>query len=395
MVQRFDAIIIGASFAGLAVASRLRGDVLVIDKYPIGSRQRSACGTFLSVPETVGLPEAVLQVSDHAVLHAPRVPSYGLADPLCTLDYERFCRAFFGHSSAAFLQASIKGLSNDTDPMEVVTDRGRFQARCVVDASGWRAVAASLLDPTFVDRHELSYGLETSTSYAADIFYFWLDRNVQKDGVAWIFPAGATSRIGLASYRSETIKASRVHDFLRKTGTDPTTFHGGFFPHRLRRATIGNVFLVGDSAGQCLPLTGEGIRPAVYFGQRCGDLVQQYIEGKLSLDKALRAYRRNVERFRVHYNFLSLAEHTLPRMPVPALRGLLRVLDIQAANRWCLRKYLEMMPLEPRLMASTPPGDQTEPAARATTRTSGIAAAPARRRRAGEPMSRPPRGVHR
>jgi len=50
---RYDAIIVGASFAGLAVASRLRGNVLIIDKKDIGTGQTSACGTLLSVPQAL------------------------------------------------------------------------------------------------------------------------------------------------------------------------------------------------------------------------------------------------------------------------------------------------------------------------------------------------------
>ena len=45
----YDAIIAGASFAGLATAMQLRGyRVLLIDQYPVGAHQMSACGTPIS-----------------------------------------------------------------------------------------------------------------------------------------------------------------------------------------------------------------------------------------------------------------------------------------------------------------------------------------------------------
>ena len=38
-----DAIIAGASFAGLILADNLDGDILLIDRKEIGSKQTSAC----------------------------------------------------------------------------------------------------------------------------------------------------------------------------------------------------------------------------------------------------------------------------------------------------------------------------------------------------------------
>lgn len=47
-------------------------------------------------------------------------------------------------------------------------------------------------------------------------------------------------------------------------------WQGNWFPHRLREAGDSATFFVGDSAGHCLPLSGEGIRTAFYFGIVCG-----------------------------------------------------------------------------------------------------------------------------
>lgn len=42
--SEYDAIIVGASFAGLTVARELRGEVLLLDAHEVGSHQTSACG---------------------------------------------------------------------------------------------------------------------------------------------------------------------------------------------------------------------------------------------------------------------------------------------------------------------------------------------------------------
>ncbi len=49
-MKRYDIIIAGASFAGLAVASRITdGKVLLIGRKKIGTRQQSACGTTIKM----------------------------------------------------------------------------------------------------------------------------------------------------------------------------------------------------------------------------------------------------------------------------------------------------------------------------------------------------------
>ena len=40
------------------------------------------------------------------------------------------------------------------------------------------------------------------------------------------------------------------------------------------------MFFVGDSAGHCLPLSGEGIRTAFYFGIACGRELRAVLAGE-------------------------------------------------------------------------------------------------------------------
>lgn len=53
MVGDWDAIVVGASFGGLAAAMELEGAdrVLLIDRQPVGEGETSACGTQLRVLE--------------------------------------------------------------------------------------------------------------------------------------------------------------------------------------------------------------------------------------------------------------------------------------------------------------------------------------------------------
>ena len=71
MLREHDAIVVGGNFAGLAVARRLRGRVLLVDRHDVGAVQTSACATPLWVPQALGLEDSVLQIHTRVVVHAP------------------------------------------------------------------------------------------------------------------------------------------------------------------------------------------------------------------------------------------------------------------------------------------------------------------------------------
>ena len=70
-VSEYDAIVVGASFGGLAVARRLHGRVLLLDRNEVGAVQTSACGTPLWVPRVLGVESSVLQVHDRLTVRTP------------------------------------------------------------------------------------------------------------------------------------------------------------------------------------------------------------------------------------------------------------------------------------------------------------------------------------
>src|SRR6266498_4904946 len=105
----YDAIIVGASFAGLAVARRLTGRVLLLDRNEVGAVQTSACGTPLWVPEALGVADSVLQVHERLTIRTgAHTISYDLsALPFCTFDYRRFCQGLLSQCQARFLRTPV------------------------------------------------------------------------------------------------------------------------------------------------------------------------------------------------------------------------------------------------------------------------------------------------
>lgn len=119
----------------------------------------------------------------------------------------------------------------------------------------------------------------------------------------------------MGTYLKDHHLASPFEAFLESLGLARAGTHGGYFPARLQEPTQGNIFRVGDSAGQCLPLTGEGIRPAIYFGQACGAIIQRILDGEMGLEKGLEFYRSFVLRHRGLYRALRWAQTLMGTLP--------------------------------------------------------------------------------
>lgn len=345
MQRDYDAIVVGASFAGLAVARQLRGEVLLLDKNEVGAVQTSACGTPFWVAQALGVQESVLRVHDRLVLHTRgRTVIFDLSDvPFCTVDYWKFCRGLLAQCRARFLRATVTGLTR----AGVETSEGRFSAPLLVDCSGWRGVLANGGRTAAPAGHSFSFGIETKAPPEDAGLVFWLDSRVIPRGMAWLFPVAAGSLIGLGSYGGETKLLPRLHRFLEELRTCPGRYHGAYFPNALRPATVGRVFAVGDAAGHCLPLTAEGIRPALFFGQECGKIVQQIMDGRCSHEEGLARYRSLVERFSWAYRWLRRAQWLAAHAPSRWL-GLIAMM----ANRPRLRapwwpRYGRFGPLDP------------------------------------------------
>ncbi len=321
----YEVIIAGGSFAGLAVAAQLRGRrVLLVEPHTIGAVQTSACGTLLAVLEATGTMDSLLQIHDQFVLHLrDRMVEYTLPYPFCTFDYRAFCYRLLAQSDAEILHASVLSHHGHT----VYTNRGSFEAEILVDASGWRAALATNSGRQTEPHRGKSFGLGTVIPVAADGLHFYYDSpRLGPHNVGWLFPTGDFSRAGFASYRGRTQLNQGLSNFVQdQFGRSPDDRHGGYFPYRSQPVTSGQVFRVGDAAGQCLPFSGEGIRPALYFGAAAGRLVRRVLDGELRAADALRSYRQFVEQHRPAYRVLLAAQKILPGLPmtwIEALAGL-------------------------------------------------------------------------
>lgn len=343
--MRYEVIVVGASFAGLAVAAPLRGKrVLLVDRKPIGSGQASTCGTLVSTLEALGLGDAILQVHQRIVVHTPgRTFVYPLPEPYCTFDYALLCRRLREQGDAEFLLTAALRVEGDV----VHTSRGAFAGEIIVDASGWRAVLGRQLAAGLTRPDRLNFGIETTVPYRDDGLHFWYDpRGLLPRGVTWVFPTGHVARVGIGSFQGTIRLADGLQRFLGQLGLAREGIHGGYFPHGLREPVVGELFLVGDAAGQCPGLTAEGIRPALFFGTHLGRLLRLALDGETSPAEVRGAYRELVATRKTGYELLCLAQRVLPWSPLPVVQGVLALASWRPLLGWWLQSYLRAFRLE-------------------------------------------------
>ncbi len=337
--MKYDVIIAGAGFAGLAAAGELTGKrVLLIDRYEIGAHQTSACGTLLGVMQALDALDCVLQIHPRIVVNGPRGPlDYPLPHSFCTFEFEKLMRKLARRADAEFVLAEVTGARGHV----VQTTRGDFEADVLIDATGWRAALAQSISPRHVDKRTMSFGVETEQRYRGEGLLFWYDPvRYRPKAPIWIFPCGDESRIGIASYVGETKLKDDLETFNRALGLGADALHGTYFPYALRAPTVGNLFVVGDAAGHCFGVTGEGIRGALYFGQAVGQTVRRVLDGEVSLARGQAEYRRRVYNHRIYFVLLFWIQKIFSNAPPRLADAILRFFDLPFLLPLVVRVYV-------------------------------------------------------
>ena len=334
-----DVLVCGASFAGLAIARELAGsgaDVLLVDRYEVGERATSACAAPRPWLEAMGVAASVRQEIPCMTFHTPHGSvRYRLPWSWAAFDYRDLCQQLFAQTDARFEIATVTGRRNGG----VLTDRGVLRAPLVVDALGWRRVLAG--EPNQPPEAPLSRGLEVHPDGGARDLDVWIERSLVRYGYGWSVPAGEELRVGVGSYEPRDHVRRATVELAERLARDPVRYQGNWFPHRLRRAAQDDVFFVGDSAGHCFPLSGEGIRTAFYFGIACGRELRSVLSGERSRDEALRSYARFSASHSRAFGLALRLQWLVPRLPPRVLTFALRALARQSLVNRAFGWYLD------------------------------------------------------
>jgi menaquinone-9 beta-reductase len=336
-----DVLVCGASFAGLAVARELAGSgaaVLVVDRYEIGERATSACAAPTPWLHAMGVERSIRQELPCMGFHTPHGSArFRLPWSWSSFDYRELCTALWEQADARFEVAKVDGRTGDT----VHTDRGDLTAPLIVDALGWRRVlglGANVQPP----EARISRGLEVHPHDARGTdLDVWIDRSVVRSGYAWSVPAAGERRIGVGSYEPRDHVKEPTQEMARRLASDAVRYQGNWFPHQLRPAVEDGVAFVGDSAGHCFPLSGEGIRTAFYFGIACGRELRAVLAGAKRREQALADYAAFSAAHAPAFRLALSLQRLVPALPPRLLTAALKVIGRERPTRRAFDWYLD------------------------------------------------------
>ena len=322
-----DVLIVGAGPAGSMTAktvAELGADVIFIEEHETPGTP-VFCGEGLSISGILNAgiepvePYVCQQITTARVvapngktvdLHATDWTGY-------TLDRSEFDKALAENAVKAgaklMTKVSATGVIKDGDQVvgvKAVKDgkEVEFRAKVVIGADGhWSIIRRSAGLANYFDdwvtcaQYKLS-GLNLPDSAINE---FWVGAKYAPGGYAWVFPKNnKVANIGVGVRDKHTKPAVEyLKDFIandprfRNAKIEKTS--GGICPvsGTLDRIVMDGLILVGDSAGQLIPMTGAGIHCSIESGKIAGRVAVEAIRDGDVSEEGLRAYRDEFDKY--------------------------------------------------------------------------------------------------
>jgi flavin-dependent dehydrogenase len=294
MIQRYDLVIVGGSFAGLACArtAALHGlKVAVIDGKPEpGARVHTTGIVVKEASDDFDLPSRLMRKIRGVRLYAPNDRSLDLSAPgyfFQATDTPGVLRWMAGEAERAGTRLLYgEKFSGATEHARgVAIPSLGLHASFLVGADGARSNVAERfgLDR---NRHFLA-GLEIECEPLEQLdtrfLHCFADSRIAPGYIAWIVPGVDHTQIGVAARRPAKPDLGaflvRLKTVLDIREIKVVSRRGGLIPSggTLRRLGTNRVMLIGDAAGMVSPVTGGGIHTSLHFGRRAAQLVSNYL----------------------------------------------------------------------------------------------------------------------
>ena len=307
---RYDVIVVGAGFAGLACARELAMHglrVCVIDrKQDLGERMHTtgilvqeAC----DAPLLAGLPPALVRAVPHVRLYAPNLRSVRLGAEgyrFYTTDTPALLR-WMGQRAEACGVELKRGLAF-RDATRTTTGwrlDGIGEARVLVGADGARSRVAEKLGLGRVDQylHGVEYEFDGFALREPDALHCFISKRFAPGYLGWVAQTPTGVQAGLARrYRSGGTHVPDMAGFLQHvapmTGLSvtrrPDSIRAGLIPcgGPVRPMQREDIVLIGDAAGMVSPLTAGGIHAGLRHGAMVGRSLARSLSGRAGPDVA-------------------------------------------------------------------------------------------------------------
>ncbi len=296
MVRKFDLVVVGGSFAGLACArtAALRGlKVAVVDaKKEPGARVRTTGIVVKEASDDFDLPARLMRKVRGVRLYAPddraldlHAPGYffqatdtrgvlrWMADEAARAGAELMYGARFEHALEHARGVALASLGLHT--------------RFLVGADGARSRVAECFGLARNKRFLTGMEIECEELKGFDprFLHCFADSKIAPGYIAWVVPGVGVTQIGVAATKpakpdlGQFLRRLKTFCDLREIKTEER--RSGLIPTGGTLSNLGtrHVMLVGDAAGMVSPVTGGGIHTALNFGRRAAQLVSDHLDG--------------------------------------------------------------------------------------------------------------------
>lgn len=317
----FDLIVVGGGPAGTmaayhAVQAGL--EVLIIDKsnFP----RLKPCGGGIATKAMALLPFSIEEVLETATgtlnmgLHYDEPHEFNINGFICGFvvreKFDEFMLNKTIEAGSEFLKIeSLDGVDETDDDVCVTIDGGtKLKAKYMVAADGANSRVRRLVEP----RLDFSRGfaLEGLVPYTrlSHIPKMEFDFGCVDYGYGWMFPKGDHINVGIYTCNSDvSISKAELREYSqKKLGTDEIDDVVGFplgFGGNTYQQTTERVLFVGDAAGFCEPMFGEGIHNALKSGTFAGKAVAAAVKGNRKIGKRYNEMLQEIRQDMVRCNY--------------------------------------------------------------------------------------------
>ncbi len=294
MPHTFDAVIVGASFAGLACARTLalKGlDVVVIDSKPEpGARVRTTGIMVKEATDDYDIPAHLMRKVRGVRLYSPDDRNVSLSAPgyyFQATDTPALLRWMASEAQIAgakfIFGAKFENATRESKT--VFLPAQGIRARFLIGADGARSRVAKAFGLGINTRFLAGLEIECEPIDGIDprFLHCFADSNIAPGYIGWVVPGHGVTQIGVAARFGKKPELAalieRANRLWNVSDLRVVERRSGLIPSGgpVSRIGEGRVLLIGDAAGVVSPVTGGGIHTALRFGRRAALLVSDYL----------------------------------------------------------------------------------------------------------------------